>query len=649
MFVLFKEGTGLPERIIYSSEFTRNPCALWALLAEPSIKPSESKMLAPHGRRGQVRGRQLRQKEVICTKMNQWRQMRSAEAQVELSLTDFTRKRAPHLDRHERGHKREMGVRRSLARRRSVACLWLALGICLLMAGRAQVRAWQGESGAAGASVSSALLEAGSFKHFVDEFNQNDNELYAGFLPNAVAWEFLKTNMPLFDSPDQEINEVYYFRWWTYRKHIERTPMGYVITEFLPRVGWAGPFNSIDCAAGHHFREGRWLAEPVYLDDYARFWLGKGGEPRRYSFWVADSLWARYEVTGDGHLIKELLPNLITNYLAWESDHRDENGLYWQSDDRDGMEVSIGGGGYRPTINSYMYGDAAAISKMARLAGQKAISEDFLAKARRIKALVQQRLWDTNAQFFKVLPRRANASLADAREELGYTPWYFGLPDSDKAEAWRQIMDTNGFYAPFGPTTAERRNAGFRVSYNGHECQWNGPSWPYATSVTLTAMANLLDDYEQKVVSQNDYFDLFKIYTRSQHRRLQDGRVVPWIDENLNPTNGDWIARTLLRQRGSVIAERGKDYNHSSYCDLLISGLVGLRPRADNRLEIRPLAPAAWDYFCLDQVSYHGHWLTIVWDQTGQRYRRGKGLRVWADGKLIGAAETLQRLSVALP
>ena len=268
-----------------------------------------------------------------------------------------------------------------------------------------------------------AVLDAGAFQHFVEEFNRNDNELYKGFYSNGVAWDFLRNNIPLFDSPDQEINEIYYFRWWTYRKHIEKTPAGYIVSEFLPQVSWAGLYNSIDCAAGHHFHEGRWLADPAYLDDYSRFWFGKGGEPRRYSFWAAESLWARYQVTGDSRLLKELLPNLITNYEAWEGDHRDDNGLFWQIDDRDGMEVSLGGNGYRPTINSYMYGDAVAIANIAKLAGQKAIADNFLTRAARLKALVQENLWDTNAAFFKVLPRRQNSRLVEVREELGYTLW----------------------------------------------------------------------------------------------------------------------------------------------------------------------------------------------------------------------------------
>ena len=442
-----------------------------------------------------------------------------------------------------------------------------------------------------------AVLDAGAFQHFVEEFNRNDNELYKGFYSNGVAWDFLRNNIPLFDSPDQEINEIYYFRWWTYRKHIEKTPAGYIVSEFLPQVSWAGLYNSIDCAAGHHFHEGRWLADPAYLDDYSRFWFGKGGEPRRYSFWAAESLWARYQVTGDSRLLKELLPNLITNYEAWEGDHRDDNGLFWQIDDRDGMEVSLGGNGYRPTINSYMYGDAVAIANIAKLAGQKAIADNFLTRAARLKALVQENLWDTNAAFFKVLPRRQNSRLVEVREELGYTLWYFDLPDADKSAAWSQIMDTNGFYAPFGPTTAEQRNPRFRIAYSGHECQWNGPSWPFATSITLTGMANLLDDYEQNMVSEKDYFNLLKIYTKSQHRLLDDGRVVPWIDEDLNPTNGDWIARTVLNRGRPAIPERGKDYNHSTYCDLIISGLVGLRPRADETVEVHSFGAAVVGLF----------------------------------------------------
>jgi hypothetical protein len=505
-------------------------------------------------------------------------------------------------------------------------------------------------------------LERESFRHYVDSFNRNDRELYVQHIPNAAAWDFLKNNIPLLECPDREIEETYYFRWWTYRKHIKQTPAGFIITEFLPPVGWSGKYNSINCAAGHHLYEGRWLNDPQYLDEYSLFWFRKGGEPRRYSFWAADAIWSRFLVTGDDRIAKELLPDLIANYEAWERDQRDANGLFWQVDDRDGMEMSISGRlhpkaqGYRATINSHMYGDALAIAHIAERTGRKETADRFRAKAAEIKRLVQERLWDPDAQFFKVRPRGENTRLSDARELHGYTPWYFNLPDSDKSVAWKQLTDPQGFYTPFGPTTAEQRHPGFAISYEGHECQWNGPSWPYATSVTLTGLANLFNCYEQNTVGRKDYFDLFRIYTRSHRLTLDDGRVVPWIDENLNPLTGDWISRTRLKSwkngtwdAGKGGEERGKDYNHSTYCDLVISGLIGLRPRADEMVEVNPLIPeGTWDYFCLDQVRYHSRLLTILYDQTGQRYGRGKGLRVFADGRQIAASDKLGRVTASL-
>jgi hypothetical protein len=501
---------------------------------------------------------------------------------------------------------------------------------------------------ARGTALPPFILQSANFKHYVNSFNADDETLYPGYITNGAAWNFLKDNAPLFDCPDKSIEEMYYFRWWTYRKHIKRTPDGFIITEFLPEVPWSGKDDSIVCAAGHHLYEGRWLADSKYLDDYSLFWFRKGGDPRLYSTWLANALWARYLVNGNAHLVEELLPDLVANYEAWEKSRLGATGLFSQIDDRDGMEMSGGGSGCRPTINSYMYGDAAAIASIARLAGQPAVAHEFQMKAAKLKSQVLRDLWNRHAVFFET--RRddhgRSGDFVNMREEIGFTPWYFNLPKAGDAVAWKQLMNPQGFYAPFGPTTAEQRSPQFKIAYGGHECQWNGPSWPFATSITLTAMANLLNDYHQNAVNRRDYFNLLKIYTQSQHLRMSDGRVIPWIDEDLDPTTGVWIARTLLQQRGSDIPERGKDYNHSTYCDLIITGLVGLRPRAEDTVEVNPLLPeGVWNYFCLDHVHYHGHILALLYDKTGKQYGRGKGLRIFADGKEIAASKHLGRLT----
>ena len=228
-----------------------------------------------------------------------------------------------------------------------------------------------------GAQRATSVLRPDAFRHYIHD---------------KSAWEWLQDNIPLFEASDKTLEEVYYFRWWTFRKHIEKTPDGFVVTEFLPPVPWAGKYNTISCAAGHHFYEGRWLRDRQYLDDYARFWFSKDGEPRRYSFWAADALQARAMVDGDQQLLIDLLPSLVENYRQWEKTHLDPNGLFWQIDDRDGMEISIGGSGYRATINSYMYGDAVAIANIAEWAWKKDVAKEFREKAAKLKSLVESQV-----------------------------------------------------------------------------------------------------------------------------------------------------------------------------------------------------------------------------------------------------------------
>ena len=500
-----------------------------------------------------------------------------------------------------------------------------------------------------GAQRATVMLNPDTFRHYVEAFNRDDVERTTNYIDDKSAWEWLRNNIPFFEASDKGLEESYYFRWWTFRKHIKKTPDGFVITEFLPPVPWAGKFNTISCAAGHHFYEGRWLRDRRYLDDYTRFWLSKDGEPRRYSFWLADGLQARAMVVHDQQLPIDLLPGLIENYDQWEKTHLDANGLFWQIDDRDGMEISIGGSGYRATINSYMYGDALAIANIAESAWKKDVAKEFRDKAAKLKSLVETQLWDAQAGFYKVLPRDAGAHLADVRELHGYVPWYFNLPGPGREIAWKQLTDPQGFYAPYGPTTTERRSPRFMFEHP-HDCLWNGPSWPFATTQTLVALANLLNNYQQDVIGKKEYLELLRIYAHTQHLKLPDGKVIPWIDEDYNPLTGDPIARTVLYKNNDPNKDRGRDYNHSGYADLIITGLVGLRPRIDHAVEINPLVPeGGLTYFCLDKVVYHGTDLTILYDQTGDRYHKGKGLHVIANGQEIASASGLQRLTAKLP
>ena len=511
------------------------------------------------------------------------------------------------------------------------------------------------------------VLKAATFKVYIDSFNSNDNELYKQYYPNSEAWSFLAKNIPLFNCPDKQLEATYYFRWWTYRKHIKETPDGFVITEFLPAVDWAGKHNTINCAAGHHIYEGRWLHDSSILKDYIHFWFTKGGNIRSYSTWVADALFQYQKVKGDFTHAKNLLPDLVNNFAEWEKSNGSKYDLFWSNDDRDGMEMSVSGSGLRPTLNSYLYGDAMAISNISAMSGNNETAQKFLAKAQNIKQAVQEYLWDKGSNFFKVIPMNdkndevvdkgfENYGNKNVRELLGYTPWYMNMVDTGYAIAWKQVLQKGGFDAPFGLTTTEQQSPSFNISYKDHECQWNGPSWPFSTSITLTGLSNLLHNQTQPYITKNDYFSLLRTYSNAHARIKEDGKKVHWIDENLHPYTGDWISRTRLKtwrnntwdkEKGGI--ERGKDYNHSTFCDLVISGLIGIQPQVDNRLVVDPLVPDnTWDYFCLDNLLYHGKIVTVLYDKTGKQYKRGKGFKVFLNGVERASAKGLQKLSVIL-
>jgi len=479
------------------------------------------------------------------------------------------------------------------------------------------------------------VLKAGKFKHYVDYFNKMENENIVQAIPNDSAWPWMVKNIPLFECPQKELEEIYYYRWWTLRKHIKKTEQGFVFTEFLVPRTYADKYNLIASALGHHIYESRWLHDKKYMDDDLTIWYrGNDGKPlkklRFYSGWNTDAIYNRYLVNADKKFVVDLLPDLASDYAGWEQEKKLPNGLFWQYDVRDAMEETISGGrkekNPRPSINSYMYGNAIGLAKIAAMANDG--SNKYAAKADSIKQLVELKLWNSRDNFFEVRKEQGD-TMANVREEIGFIPWYFNLPDDHYNIAWKTIADTTAFCAPAGLTTADRSHPGFRT-HGCCKCEWDGAVWPFATSQTLTAMANLLNNYKQGYVTNSNYFDLLETYTKSQY-----WKGLPYIGEYLDEKTGAWL-------KGE---ERSRYYNHSTFNDLIITGLVGLRPRADNMIEVNPLLPAGkWDWFCLDNILYHGKIITIIWDRTGTKYKRGRGLSVWSDGKKLASADKLVKL-----
>lgn len=488
------------------------------------------------------------------------------------------------------------------------------------------------------ADSAATVLRYDDFAHYADYFNNMEDENIVTDIPNSGASAWMARNIPLFNCPDKDFEEMFYYRWWTLRKHIKRTPVGYGMTEFLVQRSYADRYNLIACAIGHHVMETRWLRDTTYLHQILNTWYhGNEGKSMqkmvKFSSWNPAAVYEAYKVHGDKDFLLALKPSLEEEYARWQSTNRLDNGLYWQGDVQDGMEESISGGRKkkyaRPTINSYMFGNAQALAAINALAGDQHKADSYSKEAQQQKSLIENKLWNSNHQFFETM---RGDTLAAVREAIGFIPWYFNMPEAGKYdEAWKQVEDEKGFSAPYGLTTAERRHPQFR-SHGTGTCEWDGAIWPFASSQTLTAMINYINNYPQPVVGKETFFKQMKRYVESQHHR---GR--PYIGEYLDETNGAW----LMGDR-----ERSRYYNHSTFNDLVITGIAGIRPQADGSVEINPLVPAGqWPYFCLDNVSYHGHTLTVIYDHDGQRYHQGKGLTLLVDGKKVAQRKDLGKLT----
>ncbi|KAM0378937.1 hypothetical protein ACHAPY_005566 [Fusarium culmorum] len=322
--------------------------------------------------------------------------------------------------------------------------------------------------------------------------------------------DWFKENTPIIDIPDKAIQEVYYYRWQTYREHLVYTgpQYGYMASEFL----------SPDVA-------NYWLSGPGQFPKPMKEEVNKDTSDwaHEYSFWAASALWKQYLVTGDYDFIVGQLENLVKQYRGWDNHFNDSLGLYWQIPVWDATEYTAasyessdpyhGGAGFRPTINAYQYGDAWAISQIAALRGDTKLEDEYRKRAESLRSSMQKHLRDSKAEFCMHRARDNNPSgtLLSTREIMGYLPWSFSMPNDDtKLVAFSQLKDSQGFSAKHGPTTTERRSKWYM-----HEaqncCRWDGPSWPFATAQTLTAVENVLNDYPaQKYITSSDYFDMIQ-------------------------------------------------------------------------------------------------------------------------------------------
>lgn len=191
----------------------------------------------------------------------------------------------------------------------------------------------------------------------------------------------------------------------------------------------------------------------------------------------------------------------------------------------------------------------------------------------------------------------------------------------------------------FGSEQAEEQTVIADKSGNGHECLWNGYVWPFATSQTLTALLQAIKDDS---VCREEYtsmlWKLLNQYANQHYRITEDGKKIMWIDEVGTPYEHSWSSRKILEEAGWDINrggyERGKDYNHSTFCDIVLSALTGFELKGGEAV-FKPVIPDDMNYYSIDNLHIQGSEYRIVYDKTGEKYGVSAGLHIYKNGTEI--------------
>ncbi len=516
--------------------------------------------------------------------------------------------------------------------------------------------------------------------------DQDHRDILAEQIAAYQGW--FDANVPHFDCSDPWVRKMYDHRAYVLRKNMLDPKLGRMQWPTQSEGRWRSTWypNVISYGAGHQVREARWLRDPRYWEGHLRTWAENakpdgvypshvtpgGPSDGQYTDWITSTAWEGHLVHPDRAFLAQVVNRLAANVRGWQKVYDpDGDGLllvdsHWWT----GMEYQpsfFAFSDYKPSkdfyqparpvglervdLTAYNYGNAMAVARIYRLLGQPEKAEEFDELAAKIAAAVATKMWRPEKRFFYSL-RADDDAVADVKEVIGVYPFYFGMLPWGKGyeSAWASILDPKQFWTTWPVASASKECPAYsQTNWPGDGraagCMWNGPTWPHANSLVMTAMARTLrasrdHNVADSPLKKEHLWTLFLSFTKAQYRD-RDIRH-PWTGEFYDGDTGRWKT-----------AER--DYNHSTWLDILIPELIGVVPRDDDVLEVDPLLPeGALNHFILDGLRYHGHDVTIVWDAPAagspDRYADGrKGLSIYLDGRLMATAPGLSRLQVPLP
>ena len=444
-------------------------------------------------------------------------------------------------------------------------------------------------------------------------------------------------NLPYIDVPKKAVQKAIDYRWWLERfNSLDANIPGYDYQYPVTIEGVLGYNNAIILTQPMHLQDTKWLRSPYLAygqllsagnSSQSSAFLDNPGNRNNwnnhYGQYLAEAGYEAFNVIGGGAEVAENFAYYFghdaTGQLEHYGNHIEGRDLiayrnnYMTGNDADTISMHAPGTGTWKAHgeNAYVWAAADAAAKLYEQLGKTEQAKYYRDLADKIKADVLELMWCEECQKFETYAVRPTGTQHNANqpnlvkytESNNYNYFAVGLVPDDAASVTKYKEALKAFS-------------------NGKEF----PIFPFYTANQV---------HNQEVSGSNNFSNInFTVQLRLYESALRTyDKEQTYITDDMLAMMAEWMAWNVYPDAGDVRYPNNNEFHNidgrtyenyyrswiyhnilGNYTYLFIEDMAGIQPRSDEKIELSPI-DFSYDHFMVNNVRYHGHDLTVVWDK----------------------------------
>lgn len=444
-------------------------------------------------------------------------------------------------------------------------------------------------------------------------------------------------NLPYIDVPKKAVQKAIDYRWWLERfNSLDANIPGYDYQYPVTIEGVLGYNNAIILTQPMHLQDTKWLRSPYLAygqllsagnSSQSSAFLDNPGNRNNwnnhYGQYLAEAGYEAFNVIGGGAELAENLAYYFGHDATGQLDHYGNHiegrdliayrNNYMTGNDADTISMHAPGTGTWKAHgeNAYVWAAADAAAKLYEQLGNTEQAKYYRDLADKIKADVLELMWCEECQKFETYAVRPTGTQHNANqpnlvkytESNNYNYFAVGLVPDDAASVTKYKEALKAFS-------------------NGKEF----PIFPFYTANQV---------HNQEVSGSNNFSNInFTVQLRLYESALRTyDKEQTYITDDMLAMMAEWMAWNVYPDAGDIRYPNNNEFHNidgrtyenyyrswiyhnilGNYTYLFIEDMAGIQPRSDEKIELSPI-DFSYDHFMVNNVRYHGHDLTVVWDK----------------------------------